>query len=221
MGPTPKRSRSSGCSRSARHAPFCSCILYEPHAPYAAPPRFAEFAPYDAEIAYADEIIGRLVKYLKAHQLYDRSTIILVSDHGEGLGDHGEQEHGLFVYDDALRVPLIVKQAAGEGAGRRVERSGSAHRSRPDDSRPREGACPRQPPRAIAQAAARRHGPPSRTRDLQRIAVRPLSFRVERLDVGDRRPIPVRPGAARRALRSRNRIRASAATSPAVRRSVC
>lgn len=107
--------QSVGTSRA-----FLFLHLYEPHAPYAAPSRFAEFAPYDAEIAYADEIIGRFVKYLKAHQLYDRSTIILVSDHGEGLGDHGEQEHGLFVYDDALRVPLIVKQAAGEGAGRRV-----------------------------------------------------------------------------------------------------
>ena len=107
--------QSIGTSRA-----FLFLHLYEPHAPYAAPARFAEFAPYDAEIAYADEIIGRFVKYLKAHQLYDQSTIILVSDHGEGLGDHGEQGHGLFVYDDALRVPLIVKQAAGEGAGRRV-----------------------------------------------------------------------------------------------------
>jgi choline-sulfatase len=107
--------QSVGTSRA-----FLFLHLYEPHAPYAAPSRFAEFAPYDAEIAYADEIIGRFVKYLKAHQLYDQSTIILVSDHGEGLGDHGEREHGLFVYDEALRVPLIVKQAAGEGAGRRV-----------------------------------------------------------------------------------------------------
>ncbi len=99
---------------------FLLLQLSEPHRPYAPPERFAEYSPYDAEIAYADEIVGRLVKYLKTHQLYDQSTIILVSDHGEGLGDHGEQEHGLFVYEEAVRVPLIVKQAAGEGAGRRV-----------------------------------------------------------------------------------------------------
>jgi len=68
----------------------------------------------------ADDIVGRLVKYLKGHQLYDQSTIILTSAFGEGLGDHGEAAHGLLVYDDAMRVPLIVKQAAGEGAGRRV-----------------------------------------------------------------------------------------------------
>jgi tetratricopeptide (TPR) repeat protein len=60
------------------------------------------------------------VKYLKAHQLYDRSTIVLASDHGEGLGDHGERGHGLFLYDEAIHVPLIVKQAAGLSAGRRV-----------------------------------------------------------------------------------------------------
>jgi len=85
-----------------------------------APARFADYSPYDGRIAFADETVGRLLKYLKAHQLYDRTTIILVSDHGEGLGDHGEQEHGLFVYEEALRVPLIIKQAAGESAGRRV-----------------------------------------------------------------------------------------------------
>jgi arylsulfatase A-like enzyme/Tfp pilus assembly protein PilF len=100
---------------------FLFLQLSEPHKPYAPPARFAEYTPYDGEIAYADEIVGRLVKYLKTHQLYDQTTIILVSNHGEGLGDHGEQEHGLFVYEEDVRVPLIVKQAAGEGAGRRVQ----------------------------------------------------------------------------------------------------
>ena len=99
---------------------FLFLHLYEPHKPYAPPARFSQYAPYDGEIAYADEIVGRLVKYLKAHQLYDRSTIVLLSDHGEGLGDHGEQEHGLFLYDEAIHVPLIIKSAGGEGAGRRV-----------------------------------------------------------------------------------------------------
>ncbi len=107
-----------GAQRSSRV--FLFLHLYEPHKPYTPPARFAEFAPYDGEIAYADEIVGRLVHYLKAHQLYDRSTIVLVSDHGEGLGDHGEQEHGLFLYDEAIHVPLIIKQAENLGAGRRV-----------------------------------------------------------------------------------------------------
>jgi choline-sulfatase len=99
---------------------FLFLHLYEPHKPYTPPARFSQFAPYDGEIAYADEIVGRLVHYLKAHQLYDQSTIVLLSDHGEGLGDHGEQEHGLFVYDEAIHVPLIVKQEGNAGAGRRI-----------------------------------------------------------------------------------------------------
>ena len=99
---------------------FLFLHLYEPHKPYAPPERFSHYTPYDGEIAYSDEIVGRLVKYLKSHQLYDRSTIVLVSDHGEGLGDHGEQEHGLFLYDEAIHVPLSIKQESNAGAGRRV-----------------------------------------------------------------------------------------------------
>ena len=99
---------------------FLFLHLHEPHAPYAPPERFGSLAPYDGAIAYADEIVGRFIRFLKTHQLYDQSTIVLVSDHGEGLGDHGEQEHGLFVYDEAIHVPLIIKQAGGVDAGRRV-----------------------------------------------------------------------------------------------------
>ena len=99
---------------------FLFLHLYEPHKPYAPPARFAQYAPYDGEIAYTDELVGRLIRYLKSHQLYDRSTIVLLSDHGEGLGDHGEQEHGLFVYEEAIHVPLIIKQESNVGAGRRV-----------------------------------------------------------------------------------------------------
>jgi tetratricopeptide (TPR) repeat protein len=99
---------------------FLFLHLYEPHKPYAPPARFAQYAPYDGEIAYTDELVGRLIRYLKSHQLYDRSTIVLLSDHGEGLGDHGEQEHGLFVYEEAIHVPLIIKQEGNVGAGRRV-----------------------------------------------------------------------------------------------------
>lgn len=99
---------------------FLFLHLNEPHKPYTAPERFSQYSPYDAEIAYSDEIVGRLVRYLKSHQLYDRSTIVLLSDHGEGLGDHGEQEHGLFVYEEAIHVPLIIKQQSNAGAGRRI-----------------------------------------------------------------------------------------------------
>ena len=93
--------------------------LYEPHTPYAPPPRFAAYEPYDGEIAYTDEILGRFFDRLRALRLYDRATIVLLSDHGEGLGDHGEQEHGLFLYQETIRIPLMVKLPGG-GAGRRV-----------------------------------------------------------------------------------------------------
>jgi arylsulfatase A-like enzyme/predicted Zn-dependent protease len=99
---------------------FLFLHLYEPHKPYAPPARFSPHSTYDGEIAYSDEIVGRLVQYLKSHQLYDRSTIILMSDHGEGLGEHGEQGHGLFLYDEAIHVPLIIKQESNVAAGRRV-----------------------------------------------------------------------------------------------------
>ncbi len=99
---------------------FLFLHIAEPHAPYTAPERFTGLSAYDAEVAYADEVVGRLLRYLKAHQLYDRATILLVSDHGEGLGDGGEQTHGLLTSAAALHIPLIVKQPGGDGGGRRV-----------------------------------------------------------------------------------------------------
>lgn len=83
-------------------------------------PRAPRAPSYDDAIASADDVVGRFVRYLKAHQLYEQSTILLTSDHGEGLGDHGEEEHGLFVYNEAIHVPLIVKPASAVGPGRRV-----------------------------------------------------------------------------------------------------
>jgi len=99
---------------------FVFLHLDEPHAPYLPPERFSEYPPYDAEIAYSDAIVGRFIRYLKSHQLYDRSTIVLLSDHGEGLRDHGEQEHGVLLHEEAIHVPLVIKQEGNAGAGRRV-----------------------------------------------------------------------------------------------------
>ena len=98
---------------------FLFIHFYEPHKPYEPPPRYRQYLPYDGEIAYADELVGRLIDHLKAQQLYDRSTIVLLSDHGEGLGDHGEQEHGLFLYQETTHVPLMIKRP-GDGRQRRV-----------------------------------------------------------------------------------------------------
>ena len=94
--------------------------IYEPHTPYAPPERFSSLAPYDGEIAFADEIVGKLIADLKRRGAYDAATIVVLSDHGEGLGDHGELEHGLFVYDETIHVPWIMKLPGAKSAGRRV-----------------------------------------------------------------------------------------------------
>ncbi|HET8773926.1 MAG TPA: sulfatase-like hydrolase/transferase [Thermoanaerobaculia bacterium] len=98
---------------------FLFVHLYEPHTPYTPPEPFASrYADkYDGEIAYADSLVGNLLADLKARDLYDRSLIVLLSDHGEGLNDHGEEEHGVFLYREAIQVPLLVKlpQSAHQG----------------------------------------------------------------------------------------------------------
>ena len=86
--------------------------LYDPHYPYTPPPPFDQQykdSPYDGEIAATDAQIGRLFQYLRAKGLYDRTLIVLTGDHGESLGEHGEQTHGFFVYDSTVRVPMILK----------------------------------------------------------------------------------------------------------------
>jgi arylsulfatase A-like enzyme/Flp pilus assembly protein TadD len=90
--------------------------LYDPHSPYDPPePYLTEYRshPYDGEIAYADHELGRLIAWLKRNRLYDRTLIVFLSDHGESLGEHGEQEHGFFAYNSTVHIPLIVKPPAG------------------------------------------------------------------------------------------------------------
>lgn len=96
--------------------------MYEPHTPYTPPEPFAsQFEdPYDGEVAYADAIVGRFLETLKSRGLYDKSTIIVLSDHGEGLGDHGEIEHGVFVYRESIQVPLLVKLPDNRRAGEEI-----------------------------------------------------------------------------------------------------
>jgi tetratricopeptide (TPR) repeat protein len=93
--------------------------LFDPHSPYTPPAPYAAThadAPYDGEVAYTDAAIGRLFEWLKTRKLFSESTIIIVADHGESLGDHGERTHGTFLYDSTIRVPLIVKLPRAAGA---------------------------------------------------------------------------------------------------------
>jgi tetratricopeptide (TPR) repeat protein len=105
--------------RKSRSKPFFLWLhLYDPHSGYDPPEPFrTRFADslYDGEIAYADHELGRVIAYLKARGLYDRMLIVLASDHGESLGEHGEKEHGFFVYHSTLHVPLVVKPPLSSG----------------------------------------------------------------------------------------------------------
>lgn len=93
--------------------PFFAFVhLFEPHAPYE--------PTYDAEIATSDGLVGELLDSLRASGIYDDALIILLSDHGEGLNEHGEREHGVLLYREALQVPLIVKLPRNERRGTRV-----------------------------------------------------------------------------------------------------
>ena len=99
---------------------FALLHLYEPHTPYAPPPSHRLDNPYDGEIAYADELVGRLFERLEAKHLFDRAIVAVVSDHGEGLGDHGESEHGILLYRESLHVPGILRLPGGAAGGRHV-----------------------------------------------------------------------------------------------------
>ena len=96
--------------------PFLMFHIYEPHAPYEAPEPFRSrySDAYDAEIAAADAVVGDLVATLKSSGIYDRALIVLTSDHGEALWQHGEDQHGILLYREVLQVPLIVKYPTGE-----------------------------------------------------------------------------------------------------------
>ena len=92
--------------------PFFAWIhLYDAHRPYRLPEsyRLAYADPYSAALAFEDEQIGRVIAHLRSAGLFDDTLLVVVGDHGESLGDHGEDSHGIFVYQETLRVPLIVR----------------------------------------------------------------------------------------------------------------
>jgi arylsulfatase A-like enzyme/tetratricopeptide (TPR) repeat protein len=89
---------------------FAWIHLYDPHAPYEAPPPFdREEDLYDGEVRYVDDCLGRFFDFLRERGSYRDSLVVITSDHGEGLGEHGEETHGMFLYESTLRVPLMIK----------------------------------------------------------------------------------------------------------------
>jgi arylsulfatase A-like enzyme/Tfp pilus assembly protein PilF len=96
---------------------FAWIHLYDPHTPYEPPEPFASRyrgQPYLGEIAYTDQVVGRLVAWLRASGTWDRTVLVLMADHGESLGEHGERTHTFFVYDATVHVPLIVRTPWGD-----------------------------------------------------------------------------------------------------------
>jgi choline-sulfatase len=98
--------------------------FYDPHDPYEPPPPYSDIYKgrlYDGEIAYADAALGQFLTYLKKQGWYEGAMIVVVGDHGEGLGEHREDTHGIFLYDSTTHVPMIVKLPNEREAGRKVE----------------------------------------------------------------------------------------------------
>jgi arylsulfatase A-like enzyme/uncharacterized protein HemY len=97
--------------------------IWDAHDPYDPPSPFKERyanAPYDGCIAYVDATVGKLLAGLRTAGIYDGALIAVMSDHGESLGDHGENTHGVFLYDSTIRVPLLIKFPDARFAGQRV-----------------------------------------------------------------------------------------------------
>jgi arylsulfatase A-like enzyme/Tfp pilus assembly protein PilF len=105
-------------------SPFFAWLhLYDPHAPYDPPEPFkARFGgrPYAGEIAYMDDQIGRVLRWLDAKALAQRTVVVAIGDHGEGLQEHGEGTHGLFLYESTIRVPFIIRTPYASTRDRRV-----------------------------------------------------------------------------------------------------
>ena len=97
---------------------FLFIHFYDLHTPYNLPASYsARFGTgYDAELRYVDEQVGTFLDILRQRNLFDNSLVVLLSDHGEGLEDHGEDAHGYFVYQSTIRVPLIVHWPAGSAS---------------------------------------------------------------------------------------------------------
>lgn len=116
--------------------PFFLFVHYfDPHDPYVVPDDYAPpFAlgpqealkrnrvifMYDATLAYMDQEVGRLIEGLSHLGLADETVVVVTGDHGEGLMERGHWHHGLHIYEEGVRVPLIVRLPQRESAGLRI-----------------------------------------------------------------------------------------------------
>ena len=112
--------------------------LYDPHDPYDPPEPYKtryQAAPYDGEIAYTDAVVAKLLDGLRTRRLFDSSLIAVMADHGEAFGEHGENHHGIFLYDETIHVPLLIK-APGQHAAKKLKLRLGSWTSRPPSCGP-------------------------------------------------------------------------------------
>ena len=110
--------------RDRKRPLFLWVHLFDPHSPYEPPPRFSEgiyarSLGYYGEVAFMDEQIGRLVDALDDEGELANATLMIVADHGEAFGEHGEISHGAYTYESTLRIPMLLRLADGARAGER------------------------------------------------------------------------------------------------------
>lgn len=110
-------------AQHSSHPFFFMLHLFEPHSPYEPPEPYRSrySSRYDGEIAATDAIVGGFLESLKRSGVYDRAIIVITADHGEGLNDHGEEEHGIFLYREAIHVPLLLKLPSSTSSGTTID----------------------------------------------------------------------------------------------------
>jgi arylsulfatase A-like enzyme len=121
--------------KAQKKKPFFLWIHYfDPHGPYDPPTTFKNkfqrldsdpetnkmLTAYDGEIGYTDDEIQKVVRYIDQQELADDTLLILTADHGEGLGQHNHLHHGMFLYEEAMRVPLVIRWPQKVPAGLRI-----------------------------------------------------------------------------------------------------
>jgi arylsulfatase A-like enzyme len=185
---------------------FAFLHLYEPHSPYAPPERHRGHPlAYDGDVAYADELVGRFLDGLKARGIYDRAIVVVTSDHGEGLKDHGEEErHGMFLYREPAPHPARPAPPGGARAGTRV---GARRPSRPLPTLLELAGLPADGMDSASFRASPLGYRPEHGQRLLRDPVSSLPLRMERAVRRHRRPLPLRPRAAPGAVRRGRRGR--------------
>src|SRR6266850_1800409 len=121
-------SRALAWLRKKPAGPFFLWVhLYDPHDPYSPPEPYKtryQAEPYDGEIAYTDSVVARLIAGLRTRGLFDGALIAVMADHGEAFGEHGENHHGIFLYDETIHVPLLLKTPGQHSAKKIATRVG-------------------------------------------------------------------------------------------------